>query len=326
MSPLVEQAVRSRRRRACDSPGHGAHLAVEVLRHLGGDQRARALARLDHDRHPAQGGHDPVARGEHPAPRLGARRELSHHHPSFHDPLIEPRGPRWIRNVHAGAEHRDRQAACVERSLVSAGVDSHRHPADHREAGRGDLTAELPGDLAAVAGSAGATRRWSRCPRGEGRRDDRGPPGRRSPTARRRGRRAHSGYTPSWRQVAQAPESATAASSLRGSLAAARSMKDAACDGAIARASSSLGSARTSRARLPGVLLTAVSMCPASEPTSQALRRHSPQARGRTRSVMTPAAAASRSPPARARPRSAPLPRGRRSFGRASGSGPSPAR
>jgi hypothetical protein len=120
VGPVVQQGVRSSRRRGSDLAGHGAHLPAEILRHLSGDQGTGAFAGLDHDRHAPERRHDPIAGREHPAPRPRPGRELPDHHPTLDDLLVEAGGSRWIRDVDPGAEDGQRQPARVQRAAVGA--------------------------------------------------------------------------------------------------------------------------------------------------------------------------------------------------------------
>ena len=73
---VPEQPVRARGDRRRDPARHRGDLAADVRRAVGRDQRARPLRGLDHDRQPAERGHDPVARREQPPVGARARRHL----------------------------------------------------------------------------------------------------------------------------------------------------------------------------------------------------------------------------------------------------------
>ena len=59
-----------------------------------------------------------------------------------------------IGGVGTAAEHRDRRAARVERAAMGAGVDPEGEAADHDQARRRELAAEVARHLAAVGGRA----------------------------------------------------------------------------------------------------------------------------------------------------------------------------
>ena len=87
-----EQLVGPDRHPGADRARHRADVAAQLLGHLGGDQRARAPRRLDHDRHRPERGHDPVAGRKRPAPGAGPGRQLREHQPALADPPVEARG------------------------------------------------------------------------------------------------------------------------------------------------------------------------------------------------------------------------------------------
>ena len=274
---VVEQAVRPRGGGGTDPARHRADLPVQVLGHRRRDQRAGSLPRLDHHRHPAERRHDPVARREGPAARRGPRRQLAQHQPALHDLLVEPRAARRIGDVHAGAEHRDRQPAglqsaprCAQESMPIAMPLTTTIPAAPT------CWPELGRRARGRSCSGAASRRSSRRPRGAARRAAPCRRGRRGRRAGRRARRAPPERASSWRQQAQAP----AAGDRR-----AHPSRVARC-GALevlprARAPPGRGPGPRSggrAARAPGCPAcprTAFSMWPASEPISQARRRHS---------------------------------------------------
>ena len=137
-------------------PGNGAEVAAEVRGEVGGDQRAGALGGLDDDRHPRQRGHDPVAGREGPAPGAGPGRQLGEDEAVLADPPPERAVRRRVGDVGAAAEDGDR-APGSSAPAVGAGVDAEGEAADDDQPGRGQVAAELAGDLAAVgARAAGA--------------------------------------------------------------------------------------------------------------------------------------------------------------------------
>ena len=119
-------AARSRPRASAEvtRPGHRADVAPEVERELGGDQRPRALGRLDDDRHAARApamirlragkrqrhGGCPAAARRPPAPRAAIR--------SCSRALAARVG-----DVGAAGQHGDRAPAGLERARVRGGVD-----------------------------------------------------------------------------------------------------------------------------------------------------------------------------------------------------------
>ena len=71
--------------------------------------------------------------------------------PLLNDLLVETRMTGRVRDVDPAAENGHREAARLQGAAMRARVDPDRHAADHHEPGRGDLSAEIGGDLAAVA-------------------------------------------------------------------------------------------------------------------------------------------------------------------------------
>src|SRR6266851_605317 len=64
--PELEQRIRPRRERRRDLTRHGENLAALLEREIGGDQRAAALARLDHDGRRGEAGDDSITRRKPP--------------------------------------------------------------------------------------------------------------------------------------------------------------------------------------------------------------------------------------------------------------------
>ena len=142
-----------------DRPGHGADLPAALDRHLGGDQRSRALRRLDDHRDPGERRHQPVARRKHPAEGRRAGRQLRDRPaPLRADPLVEV--------ARASA---DRRARRRDRAPRRCGRRRRAHPRGRRSRLpsarplititplRGQRAGRARGDLAAVgAGPPGA--------------------------------------------------------------------------------------------------------------------------------------------------------------------------
>ena len=106
-------------------PGHRRDVAADVRRAVGGDQRARPLRGLDHDRQLPERGHDPVARRKQPPVRPRARRHLGDDRSALADPLVQRAGSC------AGTRRPRRSRAprsCVRRRRGSRGGRSRRCP------------------------------------------------------------------------------------------------------------------------------------------------------------------------------------------------------
>ncbi len=151
---LTDQPVRPHAGGARDLPGHGHHLPSLLERHVGGDERARALAGLHDDGDEAQSGDDAIACGKAPRRRLDARLVLAHDEPArCDDPPGELRVRRRVVAIDAAAEHRDRRPAPVEGAPMGFAVDPSRKPAHHHGARGRHLTTERPRDATSVRGA-----------------------------------------------------------------------------------------------------------------------------------------------------------------------------
>ena len=147
----LQQVVRAGGERARDLARNGEHLSPLLQREIGGDQRAAALARLDHHDRGGEAGDDPVARREAPRSGLDARCVLGDDEAALGDSPRELGVRGRIVAVDAAAEHRHRDPAGLERTPVRLGVDAAREAADDHQPGGGELPPERSRDRGAVA-------------------------------------------------------------------------------------------------------------------------------------------------------------------------------
>ena len=167
------------------SPGNREHVASLLEREIGGDERSASLARLDHDRRGAEPGDDPVAGREAPRCRLDARLVLGDDEPALADSSRELGVRRRIVAVDPAAEHRNGEAAGLERAAMRLAVDAAGEAADDDEPRRGELAAEAARDVGAVRRA-----RASADDRDGRPREQRRPPRRRAGRAAAAGRRS----------------------------------------------------------------------------------------------------------------------------------------
>ena len=139
-----ERARRRRAARSCPAasgdvtrPGTAPTSRPRSRGERGGDERARALARLDDDRR--RGASAAMIRlraGKAPAPRARARRQLGDDRAASRASCADAAracSPGTATSA-PPAEHGDRRPAGLERARVGGGVDAQRHPADDRDA------------------------------------------------------------------------------------------------------------------------------------------------------------------------------------------------
>ncbi len=146
-----QEPVRARRERARDLPGHCHHLPSVLEREVGGDQRARPLARLDDDGRGAQPGDHAVASRKPPRRGLDARLVLGDEQPVDADATRELGVRCRVVTVDAAAEHGHCTSTGSESAPVRLRVDAPSEPAHDHEARLRQLPCEPAGDGASVS-------------------------------------------------------------------------------------------------------------------------------------------------------------------------------
>ena len=126
---------------------NGHDLAASLRGETRGDQGSGLGRGLDNHRAASQARDDPVAIGEVPSARLGARRHFRDYEASLEHRLL-PRLVLWrVEDVQAAGDHADR--AGLQRPVMSRAVDPACEAGDHDRA----LLAEIVGELARKAAS-----------------------------------------------------------------------------------------------------------------------------------------------------------------------------
>ena len=211
--------------------------------------------------------------------------------------LVEPRTARRVGDVHPVAENSDGQAAGLQAPRMRARVDAHRHAADHRQPGRGDLAAQLRRRARGRSCSGAGSPTIVTAPSGTSSESSAGSPRPKSrpgasPRSRERLRIARVVPTAGPRSRARSGR----AQSLRVALGG-PARNSSARERAMARARSSSERASSSWARLPGRVASPPSRCGrrARRPARRAAGSRS-QARGRAPALISRLAGACRAP------------------------------
>ena len=148
---VAEELVAADRERAEDAPRHRHHLLAQPERGVGGDQRARALCRLDHDHQLGEGGDGAVAAREVAPVRRRPVRELADQGPALGQDSGGQLGiRRRVDDVDAGAEHGQGHPARLQGSQVGGRVHAEGQAADDHHPGLGQVGGEPLGDCLAV--------------------------------------------------------------------------------------------------------------------------------------------------------------------------------
>ena len=139
---LTDQSMASARERIVDRARDREHLAALIAGAARGDQRARAQARFDDERAERKAGDDPVAARKILGPSRSAGRELADQRTARRDARGELAVASRKDEIGAGAEHRDRDCARVERGGVRGGIDAFGEPARDRKTRRDERARE----------------------------------------------------------------------------------------------------------------------------------------------------------------------------------------
>ena len=170
---MYDQHVAALRARVDRAAGHRHHLAPHIARQPRGDERARFLHRLDDDGALRKPGDDPVAIGEMPRARFGARGLFGDQQPTHGDHLLQLGIVGRVGDVDPAGDHADRRAGPLggaDRSLVRRGIDPARQPRHDARPVRDEVVRDLAREAAGRGG--GIARADQRDARSGGRQRD----------------------------------------------------------------------------------------------------------------------------------------------------------